>query len=733
MAETAHPAASPVEASTRFLVEFDKTWSLCRLYGTDHPAFLQSADAAAACLGRPIQVSVSPTGFSVGKTAIPEEGLRGLAQRLRKMNLVGLNVEPGLTPAQIVSLVHVLHESERERLSGDAVVNKISAATAQRVKAVPLRLAGLHLVSGMAVPPAPDKGGRAEDDDSAIWQSLFSDTLFGEPGESNSEELAKSFESALKGVQATSRWKSMMGVWIRELGALDPLGTASAALAAKANVAAGATQDGASQDGASPAGAEAGPYMVLPPSAGAPPGAAEPAPSAGAAGQGFAGSERFNAVAAFMGALSPNLCQRLLVETITGRATSDRVVLALAERLPAGVVLGALASVDRTGREPSSAALALLRKFSTHATGDKAADVTPRTNAELAEVSASLERLLSTKHEGGFVPEEYLERRQELSRGVLDAAAGAGAVVVPTEHETSRHAGELVFHILGSPESEVAHVKAALEFLRTRVGLWVRAGDYQLASRGMELARALWTHADDAVSEPAKALLATAITLDDLVEGARRCADRKQAVAGIGELLRHDEDGAFLAGLMSSSHVAGAEGDNIFLEAVRTTLPAASEGRMKSLFALARNKPPQVLLTALSSLPEGDAIKTLQGALAHAPPSVRYALVQVVFRRNFPWPMPLTDRLLKDDEPGIRRLAVMRLIRDGGLSGAASVLLKASNAGDYESDVALGLAELLQSHRQNADVRNALRRWFWSKRRWLALLSFSLGSGRRAG
>jgi hypothetical protein len=249
----------------------------------------------------------------------------------------------------------------------------------------------------------------------------------------------------------------------------------------------------------------------------------------------------------------------------------------------------------------------------------------------------------------------------------------------------------------------------------------------------MELARGLWGHPDDALSQPAKSLLSTAITLDDLVEGARRCTDRKHAVEGIGALLRHDEDGSFLAGLMSSSHVAGPEGDNVFLQAVRHVLPAASEGCMKSLFALARNKPPQVLLTALATLPEPQAIQTLQAAVAHAPATVRYALVLVVFRRNFPWPMPLTERLLKDDEPGIRRLAVMRLIRDGGLSSAASVLLAASRAGDFESDVALGLAELLQGHRQNADVRNALRHWFWSKRRWLALLSFSLGSGRSAG
>src|SRR5687767_6529809 len=115
MAQIAHPVASPgdastpVEASTRLLVEFDKTWSLCRLYGTHPPASLDSADTAAAGLCRSIQVSVSPKAFSVGNTLLPEEKLRGLAQRLRKMNLVGLNVEPALTPAQIVSLVHVLY------------------------------------------------------------------------------------------------------------------------------------------------------------------------------------------------------------------------------------------------------------------------------------------------------------------------------------------------------------------------------------------------------------------------------------------------------------------------------------------------------------------------------------------------------------------------------------------------------------------------------------------------
>ena len=49
------------------------------------------------------------------------------------------------------------------------------------------------------------------------------DTLFGEGGESNSEEMAKSFETALRGVQSSSsRWKSMVATWIRELSALGP-------------------------------------------------------------------------------------------------------------------------------------------------------------------------------------------------------------------------------------------------------------------------------------------------------------------------------------------------------------------------------------------------------------------------------------------------------------------------------------------------------------------------------
>ena len=74
----------------------------------------------------------------------------------------------------------------------------------------------------------------------------------------------------------------------------------------------------------------------------------------------------------------------------------------------------------------------------------------------------------------------------------------------------------------------------------------------------------------------------------------------------------------------------------------------------------------------------------------------------------------------------------MRLIRDNGLSSAASVLLAASGTSDYEADVALGLAELLQGHRRSPEVRSALRRWFWSRRRWLALLSFSQASGRSA-
>ena len=50
---------------TKFLVELDNTWTMLRLYGTEHPAFRRSAEAAAAAVERPGRVQINPRGFAV--------------------------------------------------------------------------------------------------------------------------------------------------------------------------------------------------------------------------------------------------------------------------------------------------------------------------------------------------------------------------------------------------------------------------------------------------------------------------------------------------------------------------------------------------------------------------------------------------------------------------------------------------------------------------------------------
>jgi hypothetical protein len=65
MGQAAHPGDSAVDTSARFLGELDNLWSLLRVYGTEHPAFRRSAEAAAAAASRPVRVSLSPKGFTV--------------------------------------------------------------------------------------------------------------------------------------------------------------------------------------------------------------------------------------------------------------------------------------------------------------------------------------------------------------------------------------------------------------------------------------------------------------------------------------------------------------------------------------------------------------------------------------------------------------------------------------------------------------------------------------------
>src|SRR4030095_4097315 len=115
----------------------------------------------------------------------------------------------GLTAAQVLSLVLVLNEADRSRGNTDAVVEKIAAATASHVRAVPLRLDGLRLVEGM--------GGASEDARAAdAWREMFATAFLPGSDATASAELAHSFEAALRG-QSSGQWDAMVGVWMKKL------------------------------------------------------------------------------------------------------------------------------------------------------------------------------------------------------------------------------------------------------------------------------------------------------------------------------------------------------------------------------------------------------------------------------------------------------------------------------------------------------------------------------------
>ena len=744
MSDSAQSAAA--DAPTRFLVELDNTWTLLRVYGTEHPAFRRSAEAAAA-VDRPVRISVSPRGFSAGKTAITKDHLLPFANRLRAMGLVGLAADRGLTAAQVMSLVLVLNEADRSRGNADAVVEKIAAATGGRVKATPLRLGGLRLVEGTGddtgAPPA----------DANVWRDLFAGA-FDSADLSLSTDLAAAFENALRG-QSPAQWNAMVDAWMRQLAAVDPSGAAAPPRrdGAPLWVGSGPGLAARAAPGAdSPAGAGSGPAaagfsfsFAFGKGTGGNAGAGSPTGLGTGTGTGTGTSDNssagnttssapaLDAVASFLGALSPVLCQRLLKETITGRAVPDQVVIALAERLPAGIVLGALSSVDRTNHEPSMAALALLRKIAANVPGGTAAaapDAAPATSAQLAEVASSLERLLGTKNEGDFVPEEYLQRRGELSRSPL--AASGLAILQPSDQDTTRHAAGLAFQILADTASPAADLSPALAFVRNRVGDWIRAGEFGLAREALSLATALRAHEDPAVAKPAHALVSASVNSDDLLEGARHRTDRARAVEELAELLR-SADGTTLATLLSSVKTPGSAGGgagtggDVMFETLRRVLPSLPEAAIHALFRTINATPPPALLVVLSGLKQAEAVKAVQAIVPHAAGATRRAVVHVIFRRDFRWPLPLTDLLLCDDEPEIRRLAVMKLVSDADLATAANVLAAASKAGKYEADVALGLAELLRRHRHHPDVRPAWRTWTWSKRWWMAMLFVNIG------
>ena len=697
MSQAAPPPAHAADASTQFLVELENTWTLLRLYGTEHPAFRRGAEAAAAAIDRPARVSINPRGFSPTKPGAPNETLRVFAQRLRAMGLVGLTMEPGLTPAQAIALVLVLIDADRSRGNADAIVEKIAAATGGRVRAVPLRLDSLKLVEGASAAP---EGLETPD----VWREMFASAF--QPGSDTgaSAELAQAFENALRG-QSSAQWDSMVGVWTKQLASIDPNKIREAG--------AGSGYGGIH---AAAAAAGQGPSGVGSEST------SGPAPAPPAPGS------TLDSVATFLSTLSPVLCRRLLKETVSTPSVSEPVVLALADRLPAGVVLGALANVDRGNGAPSTAALALLRKMSANVTGAGVLpDAAPSTRSELAEVAATLERLLGTNQEHQFVPEEYLQRRQELSRDALRPEQGR-AMTYPADADTARHAAGLAFDILATPDAAVADLTAALSFTTDRVSAWIRTGQFALAREATSLAAALVGHAEPAVAKPSQALVSASVNADDLLEGAAKRGDRAAAVAELADLLRQS-DGTTLATLLST--VKPTAGDAV-LEALRRVLPELPAKSLAGLFRSISSTPPPALLAVLTSMKGVEALKAVQAIAPHASGPTRRAVVHVVFRRDFRWPRALIDQFLRDDEPEIRRLAVMKLVSDADLATAAGVLAAASKAGDFEADVALGLAELLRQHRHHPDVRPAWRQWAWSKRWWMALLFVNMGTSRRA-
>jgi len=695
-APTGAAGASPLlDASNRFLAELDNSWSLLRVYGTDHPAFRRAAEAAAKAVDRTLGLTVHPRGFTVGRAPVPNDRLGGLSKRLRAMGLVGLTAEPPLTPAQITSLVLALDEADRTHLNGEAVVARLSSATGGRVKAMPLRTANLRLMEGTG------KAQNEESEQATLWRNLFSQACFGgvggfalplgegtpatEGAPTDVGELAESFETALRAVQTTAQWDSMVDVWLRQLSSIDP-----AAMPVPKKSMAG--------DAAAPTPGTPGPI---------------------------------DGVANFLNALSPVLCQRLLSEAIDDGAAPERVLMSLADRLPAGIVLGALASLDRNKSDPSAAALALLRKMAANVPGAGAqADAPPRTSAELAQIAQALERLLGSRDEKAFVPEAYLARRQELSRGALSPSTKL-ALQYPTEQETRRHAAQLTFQILSSLDSAQGDVLAGLAFVRNKMTDWVRGGELALAREAVELVGGLRSHPDEVVAKAASELLLASVNAEELLQGAANLTDRAASVTAMSDLLRH-ADGAALAMVLWSVQPGAGPAHDAVLEAFRKVLPELPTQVLERMFKSVGDSVPPALLAAISGMAQADAMKAVAAIAPHAAGPIRRAAVHVIFRRDFRWPLSLTDRLLKDDEPEIRRLAVMKLVFDADLASVANVMSAATRPAPYDSDVALHLAELLRPHRRHPDVQKAWRQWLWCARRWKALLFVNISTGRRA-
>ena len=662
-------ASSDASPSRAFLVELERAWALLRLYGDQHPAFRQRAGLAAAAASQPLRIGVGPKGFLSDSANTADDELQPLAKRLSGMGVVGLIVSAGLAVDHITGLVQALEEAERSRANIQLVMVRIANATGGKVKVLPVRMDDLRYVTGSSAPAG-------EDDATATWRELFVRACGGDG--SAPAEAAKWFEAAVRGVQSSGHWTSMLDVWVRELGAIE----------------------------ATPAGDAA---------------EAVPVEDAG----------RVDGVALFLQALSPQLRQRLLADTLSHRRAPERVVLSLAERLPTAVVLGAFATLDQTSGEPSPAALALLRKLHLHLTGNELPeDPPPRSNAELAKTSSSLQKLLESQHERNFVPDEYLRRREELSRQSVAPASDTEALVRPTAEQTSEHAANVALQIITSTDVRPEHLLSGLEFVQQRIGQWVRAGQFTLASQAIAAACTLRSRSERPLAEAAKSLLSAAYDVDAVQEGLSHAAGRVGA-EGIAKLLGH-ADGETLGRLLSLPvFTATGEGRQPLLDAVGELLTRGSDQSIADLFQALQDRPPTVVLAALRTIPPEDAVNAVERILPHASATCRRIVAQSIFDRNLRWPLDLTRRLLEDGEPAIRRFAMMRLMRDADLGTVAGFLHMASRSGPFPVDVALGLAELLRPHRNHKDVRAAYKRWIWSARRWGTFLFMRIGGERR--
>jgi hypothetical protein len=644
------------------------------------------------------------------------------------MDLIALDLESPLLPEQIAALIETLGELERDHARAQTAVRRIAESTGGAVKVTPLKLEHLRLVEGTAT--AARAAGEKPPDPASAWRELFARSTGGAAPSAAAAALARSFESALGSSPSPAQWGTMFQGWTKQLSQVGPGATSVPADGLAPQVDGNAPGQAGQSPGDTVADADQ-------PRSPASPGIAAFVELQEAVRANPSSADQLNAATSFLEALSPHLCQRLLADTMTAGLVPEPIVLALAQRLPPAIVLGALSAVARDNGQPSQAALAILRKVSREAGEDQVARNAPRTNHELAETATSLERLLQSSRESAFVPDEYLRRRQELSRAALPRDETT-PLAPPDERDTTRHAADVVFQMLASPDADAPHVAAALEFLRHRLGPWVRAGNFEAAAEGTALARALCGHADETVAAVARSIALARPDFDDLVQGARRCPDRRTAAVALAELL-HQIDGAALASLLTSEKFkASAPGDHVVLDSLRHVLTAAPEHSLRGLFASLGESLPAPLVAAFSKLAPADAVKAVSLALPHASAPIRRALLEQVFKRNISWPLELTERLLKDEDFDVRRLALMRLVRDSDPATAARHLECAARSRDYPIDVAVGLIELLRPHRRNGnpDVRRAFRRWFWSARRWGALFSLSVGSGgnrRRAG